>query len=453
MSKSVAALPMVSGGVTPKNVHDLLRRHMLVDGFHVVPDYRASSGSRLVDGLTGTVMVDFYTNFASTPIGYNHPKMMDEEFLERLQMAAVVKPANSDVYTTHMAEFVETFATEAVPDSHNEHLFFIEGGALAVENALKASFDWKVRANMAKGTTGEVGSQVIHFRQAFHGRTGYTLSLTNTADPRKTQYFPKFDWPRVDNPKVIFPLAEHLDEVKAAEAQSLEQIEDAVRRHGDDIACLIIEPIQGEGGDNHFRPEFLAELRRLADTHGFLLIYDEVQTGLGLTGQWWAWQSLGVTPDIFCFGKKVQVCGIAASRRMDEVEGNVFQVSSRINSTWGGNIVDMVRATRYIEIIRGDDLLANVRRQGAKLMALLAELAAAHPGKVLNLRGRGLMCAFDLPDRETRNRVLAAGREEGVLALPCGQATIRFRPFLDVTERDLVDGVAALGRAVGRVTA
>ncbi|MCG6964786.1 MAG: L-lysine 6-transaminase [Acidobacteria bacterium] len=451
MSKSVAALPMVSGGVTPKDVHDLLRRHMLVDGFHVVPDYRASSGSRLVDGLTGTVMVDFYTNFASTPIGYNHPKMLDEEFLERLQTAAIVKPANSDVYSTYMAEFVETFASQAVPDSHYSHLFFIEGGALAVENALKTAFDWKVRANLAKGAAGEVGTKVLHFRQAFHGRTGYTLSLTNTADPRKIQYFPKFDWPRVDNPKITFPLAEHLEEVQAAEARSLEQLEEAIRLHGDDIACMIIEPIQGEGGDNHFRPEFLAELRRLADAHGFLLIFDEVQTGLGLTGQWWAWQALGVEPDIFCFGKKVQACGIAASKRIDEVENNVFEVSSRINSTWGGNLVDMVRSTRYIEIICQDDLLANVRRQGAKLMELLTDLAATHPGTVLNVRGRGLMCAFDLPDRETRNRVLKVGREEGVLALPCGLATIRFRPFLDVTERDLVDGVAALGRALDRV--
>ncbi len=437
--------------VVPGEVHEVLRRHMLVDGFHVVPDYRASRGSRLVDGLTGKVLLDFYTNFASTPIGYNHPAMLEPSFLERLQQAALVKPANSDVYTTMMAEFVETFGSVAVPPSHSGHLFFIEGGALAVENALKTAFDWKVRRNLARGAGREVGTQVIHFRQAFHGRTGYTLSLTNTADPRKTQYFPKFDWPRVDNPAVVFPLEEHLEEVKAAEARSLEQIEEAVRRHGDDIACLIVEPIQGEGGDNHFRPEFLAELRRLADRHDFLLIFDEVQTGFGLTGEWWAWQSLGVVPDVFAFGKKVQVCGIAASERLDQVEDNVFAVSSRINSTWGGNLVDMVRATRYLEIVRDENLLDNVRRQGRRLLEGLHDLAGAHRGAVTNVRGRGLMCAFDLADGGTRDRVLSAAREEGVFALPCGARSIRFRPFLDVTAEEIAEGLAALDRAVGRV--
>jgi L-lysine 6-transaminase len=453
MSKSVEMPQSLAGTVKPQQVHDLLRRHMLVDGFHVVPDYRASRGSRLVDGRTGTVLVDFYTNFASTPIGYNHPRMLEPEFLERLAQAALVKAANSDIYTTYMAEFVETFARIAVPETHAGHMFFIEGGALAVENALKASFDWKVRRNLAQGIQGEVGSKVIHFRQAFHGRTGYTMSLTNTADPRKTQYYPKFDWPRVDNPKITFPLEEHLDEVRAAEARALEQIEDAVRRHGPDIACLIVEPIQGEGGDNHFRPEFLAELRRLADEHAFMLIFDEVQAGLGITGDWWAWQSLGVMPDIFCFGKKVQVCGIAVTDRIDEVEDNVFKVSSRINSTWGGNIVDMVRSTRYLEIIQEENLLANVRSQAVRLMELLHGLAAEHPGRVTNVRGRGLMCAFDLPDAAIRDRVLAEGRKQGVLALPCGERSIRFRPFLDVKEDEIADGVGALARALDMVLA
>jgi L-lysine 6-transaminase len=379
--------------------------------------------------------------------------MTDPAFVERLGQAALVKAANSDIYTTYMAEFVETFARIAVPGTHNRHMFFIEGGALAVENALKASFDWKVRRNMANGLKGEVGSQVIHFRQAFHGRTGYTMSLTNTADPRKTMYYPGFDWPRIDNPKITFPLDEHLDEVKAAEARSLEQIDEAVRRHGDDIACLIIEPIQGEGGDNHFRPEFLAELRKLADQHDFMLVFDEVQSGLGITGQWWTWQSLDVAPDIFCFGKKVQVCGIAVSDRIDEVKDNVFEVSSRINSTWGGNLVDMVRSTRYQEIIHEEDLLGNVRKQSVTLMNLLYAMADEHPGTVTNVRGRGLMCAFDLPDTGTRDRVLAEGREQGVLALPCGDRSIRFRPFLDVTGEEINDGVGALAKALDIVLA
>jgi L-lysine 6-transaminase len=318
-----------------------------------------------------------------------------------------------------------------IPDSH-PYLFFVSGGALAVENALKTAFDWKVRKNMAAGR-GQIGSKVIHFRQAFHGRTGYTLSMTNTADPRKYMYFPLFDWPRVDPPSIVFPCEDNLAEIENREKESLRQIDEAIATHGHDIACLVIEPIQGEGGDNHFRPEFLAALRERADKHEFMLIYDEIQTGMGLTGEWWAWQSLGVAPDIFCFGKKTQVCGIACSRRVDEVENNVFHESSRINSTWGGNLVDMVRCTKYLEIMIEENILENVRKQSEALMKGLRALSVKHPNCVTNVRGRGLMCAFDVPSGEVRNRLISKVFDNGAIILPCGERSIRFRPPLNIT--------------------
>ncbi len=417
-------------------VHDTLARHILVDGFHIVPDLRRSHGSRLVDERDGREYLDFFSNFASQALGWNHPGLGDPEFRERLLLAALHKPANSDVYTTLYAEFVTTFARIAVPESHASHLFFVEGGALAVENALKAAFDWKIRRNRALGKKGELGTQVLHFRQAFHGRSGYTLSLTNTFDPRKTELFPTFNWPRISNPKIVFPLAEHLREVEAAEERALAELAHAVERYGDDIACLIVEPIQAEGGDNHFRPEFLAALRRAADEHDFLLIFDEVQTGLGLTGSMWAWQGLGVEPDLFCFGKKVQACGFAANRRIDQVPDNVFVVPSRINSTWGGNLTDMVRATRVLEIIAADRLVDNAASQGAYLLAGLQELARQFPALVSQVRGRGLMLAFDCPHHEARHALLLALRERGLLVLPCGPQGIRLRPFLDLARED-----------------
>jgi L-lysine 6-transaminase len=432
-------------------VHDVLRAHMLVDGFHVVPDLVRSHGSYLVDEREKRTYLDFFSNFASQPLGWNHPGLQDPEFRERLLVAALHKPANSDVYTRYFAEFVATFAEVAVPPSHRQHLFFIEGGALAVENALKAAFDWKVRRNLARGLPETVGTKVIHFRQAFHGRSGYTLSLTNTADPRKTAYFPKFAWPRISNPKIVFPLAEHLAEVEEAEARAIAEIEKAIEEHGHDIACLIIEPIQAEGGDNHFRPEFLRSLRRLADQHEFLLIFDEVQTGLGLTGTMWAFQGLGVEPDLFAFGKKVQVGGFAANARIDEVRDNVFHVSSRINSTWGGNLADMVRSTRILEIIAAENLVENARQVGAYLLSGLHQLAEEFPKLVSQVRGRGLMIAFDLPDPELRKKAVDACRAEGVLVLPCGERSIRLRPFLDLTEEDAAKGLALLGAALRRL--
>jgi len=438
-----------SSRVAAGDVHAVLGRHMLVDGYHIVPDLVRSHGSHLVDERDGKTYVDFFSNFASQALGWNHPALADPEFRERLVLAALHKPANSDMYTRFFAEFVETFARVAVPASHAGHMFFVEGGALAVENTLKAAFDWKVRRNQAAGRGDNLGTSVLHFRQAFHGRSGYTLSLTNTFDPRKTALYPKFDWPRVSNPRITFPIAENLAEIEAAEARAVAEIEEAVARYGHDIACLIVEPIQAEGGDNHFRPEFLRELRRLADAHEFLLIFDEVQTGLGLTGTMWAWQSLGVEPDLFAFGKKVQVCGFAANSRIDEVKDNVFRVSSRINSTWGGNLADMVRATRVLEVIESAELTANATSIGAALVQGLREIAAAYPDLVTQVRGRGLMIAFDLPDQETRARAVAAARHEGLLILPCGAVSIRFRPFLDVTREDAEAGLARLARALG----
>ena len=264
-----------------------------------------------------------------------------------------------------------------------------------MENALKAAFDWKVRKNLARGK-GEKGSKVIHFREAFHGRSGYTLSLTNTADPRKYMYFPKFDWPRILNPKVTFPLeGATLEQAAAAEQEAVDQILAAVRQDPDDIACLIIEPIQGEGGDNHFRPEFLRRLRDLADEHEFLLIFDEVQTGFGATGKWWAHQHFDVRPDIIAFGKKTQCCGIAAGPRLDEVD-SVFKVPSRINSTWGGNLVDMVRGTRIIEVMREEGLVDHGLVQGQRLLKGLQEIHRDFREFTSNPRGRGLFCALDL---------------------------------------------------------
>jgi len=435
--------------VDPNAVFETLGRHMLVDGFHLVMDLEKSHGSWIVDARNGQKYLDFYTFFATTPLGHNHPRLVEPAFQARLGSIAVNKPANSDIYTTAFAEWVEAFGSQATPD-YLPHLFWIDGGSLAVENALKAAFDWKVRKNLAKGK-GEKGSQVLHFREAFHGRSGYTLSLTNTADPRKYQYFPKFDWPRIPNPKIEFPQdAAHIAKAEAAEAEAVAAIEAAVAANPDDIACLIVEPIQGEGGDNHFRGEFLRKLRELADRHEFLLIFDEVQTGFGATGKWWAHQWFEVQPDIISFGKKTQVCGIAAGPRLDEVD-SVFKVPSRINSTWGGNLVDMVRGTRIIEVIQEEQLLEHGVRQGERLLKGLQEIHRDFPEFTANPRGRGLFCALDIATPELRNAVVAKGHDLGMMILSTGVKGLRFRPALNLTTEDLDLGVELLRKSVAEV--
>ncbi len=417
--------------VAPDRIHSTIGQHVLADGFHIAIDLEQSHGSWIVDAVSGRKILDFYSYFATLPIGHNHPGLLeDREFMAALTRAAVANPANSDIYCAEYAGFVDTFGRLAKPADFR-YLFFIAGGALAVENALKTAFDWKRRSNLAAGRPG-LGTQIIHFRESFHGRSGYTMSLTNT-DPIKVEGFPQFDWPRIINPKLSFPVTdETVANTSALERQAVAEIEQAFADHPHDIAAIIIEPIQGEGGDNHFRAEFFAELRHLADRHGALLIFDEVQTGVGLTGRFWAYQHFGVSPDILVFGKKTQVCGIMVSDRVDDVAGHVFRTAGRLNSTWGGNLVDMVRCTKYLEIIDSENLVDNAATQGARLLAGLEQLAGRHP-VMSNVRGRGLFTAFTLPTVEERDRLRTLLWRRGLASLASWPSSVRFRPCLTVT--------------------
>ncbi|MFC5993181.1 L-lysine 6-transaminase [Pseudonocardia hispaniensis] len=427
--------------VPPERVPETLRRHLLLDGFDLVLDTRASQGSWLVDARDGHRYLDLFSFFASAPLGINPAALTgDPAFLDELTEIAVNKPSNSDVYTSQLAMFVETFE-RVLGDPALPHLFLIEGGAAAVENALKVAFDWKRRHNALCGRPAELGTKVLHLRRAFHGRSGYALSLTNT-DPVKTALFPTFDWPRIDVPAIRFPI--DLAQVEAAERRALAQARAAFAAHPHDIACFIAEPIQGEGGDNHMRGEFLQAMQALCHEHDALFVLDEVQTGAGTTGTAWAYQQLGVQPDIVAFGKKVQVCGIMAGGRVDEVPDNVFRVSSRINSTWGGGLTDMVRSRRYLEVIESQGLIERAGVLGKRLLDGLATVSG-----IDNVRGRGLFVAVDLPTPEARDATLTRLlRDEKVLVLGCGERSIRFRPALTIGEDELDLAVAALARAV-----
>ena len=422
--------------IEPANVHKTLGKYILADGFDLVLDLKKSKGCRIYNSRTGKYMLDGFSFFASAPLGCNHPKLTTPEFIKKLGELAVNKPTNSDLYTTEMAEFVDSFAKHVVPDCFS-HLFFISGGALAVENGLKTAFDWKVRKNMEQGKSEKLGTQVIHFKEAFHGRTGYTLSMTNTFNLNKVKYFTKFNWPRIINPKITFPLSEHLVQVEESEKQAISEVEKAISDNPDDIAALIIEPIQGEGGDNHFRKEFFLELRRLCDEHEMMFILDEIQSGVGLTGEMWAYQHYDFEPDIIAFGKKTQVCGIMVGKRVDELKDNVFTVSSRLNSTWGGNLIDMVRCQKYLEVIKEEKLVKNAEVQGKRLKEGLDEITQKHSDKISNVRGLGLMCAFDCKTPEKRDKLQKTLYANNLVVLGCGANTIRFRPPLIVSSEEI----------------
>src|SRR6059036_802469 len=350
-----------------------LEKHVLMDGFKIVIDLEKSHGSYLYDEAAGRRLIDLYGFFGSLTIGFNHPYFDEPAVKADLLRAAKFKVANSDIYSEGYAEFVETFVRMAGFPPLDRYLF-IEGGALAIENTLKAAMDWKVRKNMVAGR-GERGTEILHFRHAFHGRSGYTMSLTNT-DPRKTDLFAKFNWPRVSCPCIDFSLPESKCKADVIEREQKAELEirELIQQRGIDICALIIEPIQGEGGDNHFRGEWLQKLRKICDENELLLIFDEVQCGMGVTGRNWCCEHFDVVPDLLAFGKKAQLCGVMAGPRIDEVKDNAFRLPSRLNSTWGGNFTDMVRSTHYLRIIEEEHLVENAGKVGAHFLDQLREL-------------------------------------------------------------------------------
>ncbi len=425
-------------------VLDQIAEHVLLDGFKIVIDLEKSHGSYLYNAANDQRLIDLYGFFGSNPVGFNHPHFDKPEVKADLLRAAEIKIANSDVYSEGYGRFVEAlWRVVGIPPL--ERMLFIEGGALAVENTLKAAMDWKVRKNMAAGR-GERGTEILHFRRAFHGRSGYTMSLTNT-DPVKTALFAKFDWPRVSTPCIDFSLGEKEREADVIEREKKSEAEimQFVREKGDDIAAIIIEPIQGEGGDNHFRGEWLQTLRRICDKNEMLLIFDEVQCGMCATGRNWCCEHFGVAPDLMAFGKKAQVCGVMAGPRLDEVKDNCFRLPSRINSTWGGNFTDMVRSTHFLEIIEEENLVENARVVGEHFLDGLLELQKEET-MISAVRGRGLFLAFDLPDPATRDKFWKGLYDGGVFALKSGERAIRFRPALDITQ-EVVDEAISLLRA------
>lgn len=433
--------------VSPAEVINTLKKYMLVDGFHTVIDLEKSHDNYIVDAESGKKILDCYSYFASLPIGHNHPKMFDADFIRALLRAAMANPANSDIYCPEYAWAIKTFAEIAKP-AEFQYLFFVAGGAPAIENALKVAFDWRTRKDIAANfLPPKAGYGVLHLKEAFHGRLGYTLSLTNT-DPVKTDYFPKFDWPRIANPKIRFGKDGRISNTSAvqrAEREALTQIDRAMRQQ--EVAAFIMEPIQGEGGDNHFRACFFRELRKKCDANDIVLIFDEVQTGVGLTGKMWAYEHFGVTPDILVFGKKTQVCGLMATARVDEAPDNVFHKSGRINSTWGANLADFVRGARYLQIIQEDKLVENAAVVGKYFLEKLrAEIYDAE--RVQNIRGRGLMIAFDMKDPAVRNEFRQKAWDSGLATLSSGRSSVRFRPPLTFTKENVDEAIRIIKKSL-----
>ena len=421
---------------------------------HVYQDARKSRGNYLVD-VDGNVLLDVYGHIASVPIGYNHPALLDAWKAGRFDWCMGFRPALGLAPPPEWVDLVERVLMRVAPAGLTKVLTMTTG-AEAVENALKAAFAWKARRLRGGGTwTSRDLADVMHNRQrgvnqlkvisfegGFHGRTLGALSATRSKPMHKLD-FPAFDWPMVPFPANRFPLDAHAAENRAAEAEVLERVREVMLREANTVAALIVEPIQGEGGDRHASPAFFRELRALCSEHEVAFVADEVQTGAGATGAFWAHEAwnLSEPPDVVTWSKKFQFGGIYLREELVPPE------ALRMYNTFLGDPFRLAQLEVILEVVDRDGLVAHTGRTGQQLVAGLGELCSRHPAIFGEARGAGTFAAIDAPDIATRDRLLSALRRGGLEVGGSGDRSIRFRPALVFAERHVAEAVDHLDRA------
>jgi len=392
-----------------------------------------SHGSYVYDDRTQSEFLDFFSFFASNGLGYSHPAYETAEFTQDILRYSKIKVSSGRIYTKYFSDFIEQFHDFAGAGVFEKY-FFIHGGALAVENALKVAFDWK--AKRVPASVDPTTFQVIGFKGAFHGTSGYMLSITGLP-AAKVVNFPKLDWPRFEAPLLR---GDDASLQKQTESHSLQEIEKYLCGAGKDrVAAILLEPIQCTAGDFSFSASYLAELKKLCREYRVALIFDEIQTGFGVTGNLWYWQELGVVPDILVFGKKAQVCGLAASADFSEA----FSVPHRLNVTWDGHIVDVVRSKHLIHELQKSSIIQDVKRRGKWIADGLRKFP-----ELKNVRNTGLLIAFDFENPAQRDAFYTNTYANKVLVNLAGDRTIRLRPNLYVSDSEIVDFIQRVGASL-----
>jgi 4-aminobutyrate aminotransferase/(S)-3-amino-2-methylpropionate transaminase len=430
-------------------------RHQDARSMHLYQDAKRSLGNYLVDA-DGNTLLDLYGHIAALPLGYNHPALLDAWRSGRFDWCAGYRPALGVAPPVEWVDLVEHTLMRIAPKGHTR-VFAVTSGAEAVENAIKAAFI--ARANRTRGgaaddaeraaamlnhQTRANGMKVLSFEGAFHGRSLGALSATRSKVVHKLD-FPAFDWPVLPFPANRFPLEDHAEENRALEADILARVEAVLATQ--DVAALIIEPIQGEGGDRHASAAFFHGLRRLTLQYGTAFIVDEVQTGGGATGRFWAHEAwaLPEPPDLVTFSKKMQIGGYYSREAFYPAE------PYRIFNTWLGDPLRAAQLEVIVEVLERDGLLDVVQATGEHLRDGLRGLAARHPGQVEAVRGLGTFCAFDCKDTATRDRLLTAVRALGLEMGGSGDRSVRFRPALILGPRHVDEAIELLARGLTKV--
>ena len=410
-----------------------LKQLVLTEPWPFVVDLENSLGMTLAT-VDGQRLFDWAGYYASKLIGHNHPRLAEPDYTRRLVLAANNKLANPDFLTPECLEYYELLYSLAPVCMRNEQLevYALNSGAEAVENMLKYFIVLKnqrlLRAGRQSGT-----HRIIYFDQAFHGRTIYTLNVTELShDPIATKDFRGF---APGNVQVMFPAVDTsrpAAENRARTERSLEVIEETLARYGQEVAGIVVEPIQGAGGHRVAEPEFFRRLSALAHQYGVSLGFDEVQTAGGQTGTFFAIDQYDLPhpPTAVAVAKKLGNGAIYMLKPMDDV--------GVLDSTWGGSLADMVRFGQEMRVVRDEGLIEAVPAKAARLCAGLEALAARWSKTIYNVRGMGLYQGFSFRRPEDKRAFQShALQKEDLLLLGAGTHSIRLRPNLGVTEAEI----------------
>ncbi|KDN71989.1 putative 4-aminobutyrate aminotransferase [Colletotrichum sublineola] len=432
----------IPGPASKKHTEDL---HKVFDtrSLNMLTDYKKSKGNYII---------------ASIPLGYNNPILAKVAQTPEMINAIINRPALGNFPPEDWAEILRTGILKVAPKGLDQ-VFTAMAGSDANETAYKAAFMWRrqqerggydvdftpeeTSSAMDNKSPGASDLSILSFRTGFHGRLFGSLSTTRSKPIHKLD-IPAFDWPQATFPLLKYPLEEHVEENAAAEQAALDEVEHLIKTYHVPPAAVIVEPIQSEGGDNHASPAFFRGLREVTKRHNVLLIVDEVQTGVGATGRFWAhdhWD-LPTPPDMVTFSKKAQTAGYYFGN--PELRPNK---PYRQFNTWMGDPARAILFRAIIDEVERLGLVENTARVGDYLFSKLEGLAAKYPGQFANLRGKGqgTFIAFDNPRRD---EFLKRAKGLGINIGGSGERAVRLRPMLIFQEHHADILIEALEKIV-----
>jgi len=412
-------------------------------------DFEKSSGNFLVDA-DGNVLLDLFQQISSMPLGYNHPSHVEICKSKEAQSAILNRPALGSFPPMKLNELLDESVMQVKPEGCG-NVATMACGTCANENAFKVAF-FKYMKNLRGGVEmptadseesltvmdnkapGSPNLSILSFDRGFHGRSLGALSCTST-NPVHKMDVPSFKWPKAPFPQLRYPLKDFLRENEAEESRCLEEAESIIEewKSKSPVAAMLIEPIQAEGGDRHASDDYFRKLRNIAKKHDVVFIVDEVQTGVAITGKWWAHEhwKLDTPPEIVTFAKKMSTGGLYYS---DDMKWND---AYRIYNTWMGDPIRLYILKETVRVIKEENLVDRCAKVGDQLLKGLEEFASLYPGIVENARGRGLMCSFDVVGNGKRDLLRSKMLNKGVMIGGCGGSSIRFRPTVMLESKHL----------------